>query len=108
MAYDGYLEGYHFQAAHTNTVATRSPSNRAHYEGFGPHIRLGFPQNSITRLAELPRDRPVALVLGNEETGVSAPVLAACRRQVRISGPGRVQSLNVAQAAAVFLHALSG
>ena len=59
-------------------------------------------------LAELPRDRPVALVLGNEETGVSAPVLAACRRQVRISGPGRVQSLNVAQAAAVFLHALSG
>ena len=59
-------------------------------------------------LAELPRDRPVALVLGNEETGVSAPVLAACRRQVSIAGSGRVQSLNVAQAAAVFLHALSG
>lgn len=56
VAYDGYLEGYHFQAAHTNTVATRSPSNRAHYEGFGPHIRLGFPQNSITRLADLPRE----------------------------------------------------
>ncbi len=59
-------------------------------------------------LAELPRDRPVALVLGNEETGVSAPVAAACRRQVRIEGSGRVQSLNVAQAAAVFLHALCG
>ena len=56
VAYDGYLEGYHFQAAHTNTVATRSPSNRAHYEGFGPHIRLGFPQNSITRLKDLPRE----------------------------------------------------
>ncbi|MDT0510078.1 SRPBCC family protein [Novosphingobium sp. MMS21-SN21R] len=56
VAYDGYLEGYHFQAAHTNTVATRSPSNRASYEGFGPHIRLGFPQNSITRLKELPRE----------------------------------------------------
>ena len=59
-------------------------------------------------LAELPRDRPVALVLGNEETGVSAPVIAACRRQVRLAGAGRVQSLNVAQAAAVFLHALCG
>lgn len=59
-------------------------------------------------LGDLPRDRPVALVLGNEEHGVSAPVLAACRRQVRISGSGRVQSLNVAQAAAVLLHALSG
>jgi phenylpropionate dioxygenase-like ring-hydroxylating dioxygenase large terminal subunit len=55
VAYDGYLEGYHFQAAHTNTVATRTPSNRAVYEGFGPHIRLGFPQNSITRLKDLPR-----------------------------------------------------
>ncbi|MBN8891620.1 MAG: hypothetical protein BGP12_08560 [Rhodospirillales bacterium 70-18] len=58
-------------------------------------------------LAELPRDRPVALVLGNEENGVSEPVLAACRRQVRIAGSGRVQSLNVAQAAAVLLHALA-
>ena len=56
VAYDGYLEGYHFQAAHTNTVATRSPSNRATYEGFGPHIRLGFPQNSIVDLKNLPRE----------------------------------------------------
>ena len=55
VAYDGYLEGYHFQAAHTNTVATRTPSNRGSYEGFGPHIRLGFPQNSITRLKDIPR-----------------------------------------------------
>jgi len=56
VAYDGYLEGYHFQAAHTNTVATRTPSNRATYEGFGPHIRLGFPQHAITRLHDLPRE----------------------------------------------------
>lgn len=56
VAYDGYLEGYHFQAAHTNTVAPRSPSNRAHYEGFGPHIRLAFPQISITQLKDLPRE----------------------------------------------------
>ncbi|MBU6498233.1 MAG: RNA methyltransferase [Rhodospirillales bacterium] len=59
-------------------------------------------------LADLPRDRPVALVLGNEETGVSPAVLAACRREVRIAGSGRVQSLNVAQAAAVLLHELTG
>ncbi len=57
-------------------------------------------------LSELPRDRPVALVLGNEETGVSQKVLDVCRRQVRIHGEGRVQSLNVAQAAAVLLHDL--
>lgn len=57
-------------------------------------------------LEDLPRDRPVALVLGNEEHGVSPPVLAACRRQVRIRGAGPVQSLNVAQAAAVLIAAL--
>lgn len=59
-------------------------------------------------LADLPRDRPIALVLGAEETGVSPEVLAACRRQVRIPGRKVIQSLNVAQAAAVFLHALGG
>jgi RNA methyltransferase, TrmH family len=53
----------------------------------------------------LPRDRPVALVLGNEERGVSFPVLQACRREVRIEGAGRLQSLNVAQSAAILLQA---
>ena len=59
----------------------------------------------------LPRDRPVALVLGNEERGVSHEALQTCRRRVRIPGHGlggaAVQSLNVAQAAAVLLYALS-
>ncbi len=59
-------------------------------------------------LSDLARDQPIALVLGNEERGISPAVLSACRRQVRIGGHGQVQSLNVAQAAAVLLHALGG
>ena len=55
----------------------------------------------------LPRDRPVALVLGNEERGVGFDALETCRRRVRIEGRGAVQSLNVAQAAAVLLHTLT-
>ena len=58
-------------------------------------------------LQTLTRDRPVALVLGNEERGISFDVLEGCRRRVRILGPGKVQSLNVAQAAAVLLAALT-
>jgi TrmH RNA methyltransferase len=58
-------------------------------------------------LQNLPRDRPVALVLGNEEHGISTAALEACRRRVRILGAGPVQSLNVAQAAAVLLAALT-
>ena len=57
-------------------------------------------------LSDLPRDRPIALVLGNEERGVSGPVLEACRRRVRIPGRGHIQSLNVAQAASVLIHTL--
>ncbi len=73
-----------------------------------PHYRTvaATLSRDAAPLADLPRDRPVALVLGNEENGVSREVSEACRRQVRIVGAGRVQSLNVAQAAAVLLASL--
>ena len=58
-------------------------------------------------LQTLPRDRPIALVLGNEERGVGFDALETCRRQVKILGAGPVQSLNVAQAAAVLLAGLT-
>lgn len=56
---------------------------------------------------KIPRDRPVCLVLGNEEHGVGREALETCRRRVRIPGSSAVQSLNVAQAAAVLLYAFS-
>lgn len=73
-----------------------------------PHYRTvaATLDDEAMDLDKLPRDRPIALVLGNEERGISAPVLAACRRHVRIPGRGRIQSLNVAQAAAVLIHTL--
>lgn len=49
---------------------------------------------------------PVALVLGNEEEGLSRSVLEACDAVVTIPGSGRVQSLNVAVSAAILMHAL--
>jgi RNA methyltransferase, TrmH family len=51
--------------------------------------------------------RPVALVLGNEETGLDPATLAACDEVVTIPGSGRTQSLNVAAAAAVLLYCLT-
>lgn len=50
--------------------------------------------------------RSLAVVLGNEETGLSAPVRSACSSLVRIDGSGAVESLNVSQAAAVLLYEL--
>jgi TrmH RNA methyltransferase len=48
----------------------------------------------------------LALVLGNEETGLSEPVRKTCDKLVRIGGSGTVESLNVSQAAAVLLYEL--
>jgi TrmH RNA methyltransferase len=56
----------------------------------------------------LPRDRPIALVLGNEEHGLPSPTLEACEARLTLGGSGLVESLNVSAAAAVLFHALSG
>ena len=58
VSFDGYLEGYHFASLHPETIATRTPSNCTHYEGFGPNIRIGFPQRQIAELlGAVPREQ---------------------------------------------------
>jgi TrmH RNA methyltransferase len=52
-------------------------------------------------------NRPVALILGNEETGLDPATLAECDEEVTIPGSGRVQSLNVAAAAAILIYQLT-
>ncbi|WP_144186229.1 TrmH family RNA methyltransferase [Elioraea rosea] len=56
--------------------------------------------------AKLPRDRPVALVLGNEETGLSPATVDACEAKATIAGGGALDSLNVSVAAGILMHAL--
>jgi TrmH RNA methyltransferase len=58
-------------------------------------------------LKTLPRDKPIALVLGNEEHGLDTATLAVCDQVVTLAGSGSVQSLNVAATAAILIHALS-
>ena len=88
----------------------RSRDLPAAIAALAPHYRTVAASLSATAepLADFSRVGPLALVLGNEETGCSPEVRVACRRQVRIPGAGRIESLNVAQAAAVLLHALCG
>jgi len=62
IAFDGYLEGYHFAQLHPTTIFPRTPANMTHYEAIGPHLRIGFPQRSIGKLKELPRE-----TWGNQE-----------------------------------------
>lgn len=56
IAYDGYLEGYHFAAAHPETIHPRTFSNIMHFTAHGPHMRVGFPQVGIKEaLGAMPR-----------------------------------------------------
>lgn len=57
IAYDGYLEGYHFAAAHPETIHPRTFSNIMHFTAFGPHMRVGYPQVRIKEaLGAMPRE----------------------------------------------------
>ncbi|WP_237212795.1 TrmH family RNA methyltransferase [Falsiroseomonas oryziterrae] len=63
------------------------------------------PQGGVTPEA-LPRGKPFALLLGNEEVGPTPAAVAACAHRVTLAGSGRVESLNVSVAAAVLIHVL--
>ena len=79
-------------------------------------VTLGADTRARQRIGDLGRivaerqketggGRPgIALVLGNEETGLPAEVKNACSALVRIPGTGLMESLNVAQAATLFMQ----
>jgi len=54
---------------------------------------------------DLARIAKVAIVLGNERSGIAPEVRAACARSVRVPMVGFVESLNVSVTAAILLHA---
>lgn len=72
----------------------------------GQLLILGAAPSGGVPPEAVPRNRPIALVLGAEETGLSPHILATCEMRVTLPGSGLVESLNVAAATAVLLHAL--
>jgi TrmH RNA methyltransferase len=67
-------------------------------EKAGSLARKGLPETG---------GRPgILLAVGNEETGLPPDVKNSCSALVRIPGTGTIESLNVAQAAALFMHEL--
>ncbi|HRE09002.1 MAG TPA: RNA methyltransferase [Opitutaceae bacterium] len=72
------------------------------YEVIGAATRGGRPDALRASSA------PLALVLGNEETGMAPDVAAACNRLVTLPGTGKVESLNVSVASAVLIWEIFG
>lgn len=76
--------------------------------GFGVVALTPSPDvEPLVALAPPPGER-VAVLLGAEGSGLSAAALAAADRRVRIPMAPRVDSLNVATAAAIAFHHLGG
>jgi RNA methyltransferase, TrmH family len=80
-----------------NIAALAKELVAAGYDVIGAATRGGRPE------AASGSKKPLALVMGNEERGLSPAVVSACTRLVTIPGTGKVESLNVSVAAAVLL-----
>ena len=65
------------------------------------------PAASATPVDAVPTDRPLALVLGAEGPGLSDDAIAAADVRARIPIEPEVDSLNVAMAAGIAVHALA-
>jgi len=91
-----------------NTTAFLKDASR-HLLTIGTDIRA---RRRITDLASIVSERKqgssqrlgIAVVLGNEETGLPPDVKGACSVLLRIPGTGLMESLNVAQAATLFMQ----
>jgi len=56
VALDGYLEGYHFQTAHPETIAPRTYTNIMAFEAYGPHMLVGYASKTIDKLRDVSPD----------------------------------------------------
>jgi TrmH RNA methyltransferase len=70
------------------------------------HVVAAVAEGGVAPEA-IARGKPIALVLGHEEEGISPAVLAACAARVTLPARGPVQSLNVSVAAALLIERLT-
>jgi TrmH RNA methyltransferase len=111
---EGGMEYLAFRRVKNTAAFLRAASKHIITIGTDPRARLRIRDLGIIieeerkKLKPLSRSaggRPgIALVLGNEETGLPEQVKDACSVMVRIPGAGYIESLNVAQTASLFLH----
>ncbi|MCU0985265.1 MAG: RNA methyltransferase [Acetobacteraceae bacterium] len=90
-----------------HVLVMRTPDLAAALAAIAPaYLTVAAVASGGSDPAKLPHDRPVALVLGNEETGLSEATIAACAAKATIAGGGALDSLNVSVAAGILMHAL--
>ena len=89
------------------TVHESGPLAVQRLQADGFTVWAGHLGGEAKLLEELPVDRPIALLLGNEHEGPSPATLAACDGCFRIPMSGFTQSFNVSVAGAVALYTVA-
>jgi phenylpropionate dioxygenase-like ring-hydroxylating dioxygenase large terminal subunit len=57
VAWEGYLEAYHHNTVHANTVGKFTIGNLSLHDTYGPHQRIVFGRRSLPELLEQPEDQ---------------------------------------------------
>jgi tRNA (guanosine-2'-O-)-methyltransferase len=70
-------------------------------------ILLGASLDGEVSLQEVPVDKPLCIVFGNERDGLTEEMLDACDVRYRIPMFGFVESFNISASAAITLHELT-
>jgi tRNA (guanosine-2'-O-)-methyltransferase len=103
---DGVAHRRVTQDAHKWLEIVRHPSGAEAARALrarGIEVWAGHLDPQAVLYGELPADRPVALLFGNEHEGPSGETLAACTGTFRIPMAGFTQSFNVSVAAGIAL-----
>jgi hypothetical protein len=56
VAFDGYLEGYHFAILHKDTIYKDNMSNLMAVDAYGPHQRVMFAKHTLPTLRQQPEE----------------------------------------------------
>ncbi len=56
IAFDGYLEGYHFATLHTETILKVTLNNLMEFHAYGPHMRVAYGTTNIGVMDGADRD----------------------------------------------------
>lgn len=115
--------GVHVVAASEGILRSRKTTAGTHHwietrhyselEDFLPEVRArgmllaGACVDATHMLEELPVDRPLCLMFGNEHAGLSPAAQAACEYRFRIPIHGFAESYNLSVAAALSLYSVS-
>lgn len=77
---------------------------REHLRSAGMKIYGTYLSKESKSVYEIDWTQPSAIILGNEQRGVSATALEICDHKIKIPMHGMIESLNVSVAAAVILY----